>query len=82
MTIHKDFLGQEIKEGDRVITYHGGGYANIRWATVVGFSPKMVRIRFGEKPIYGSDTVTRYGSALVVMSKEQEHSLTVKILKS
>lgn len=74
----RDFLGQEIKEGDRVISYYSGGYAGLRWGTVVSFTPKMVRIRFGDK---GTST-TRYGQDLVVMSEEQQHHLTMKILKS
>ena len=80
MTVHKDSLGQEIKEGDRIITYYSGVYAGLRWGTVVSFTPKMVRIRFGDKGKYESDTTTRYGQGLVVMSEEQ--ALTVKILKS
>jgi len=80
--IYKDFLGQEIKEGDRIITYYSGGYAGLRWGTVVSFTPKMVRIRFGDKGTYESDTTTRYGQDLLVMGEEQEQALTVKILKS
>lgn len=79
MTVHKDFLGQEIKEGDRIITYYSAGYAGLRWGTVVSLTPKMVKIRLGDK---GSDTKTRYGQDLVVMGLEQEQYLTMKILKS
>jgi hypothetical protein len=82
MTIYKDFLGQELKEGDRVITYETGGYTGLRWATVVAFTPKMVRIRFGKKGKYESDTTTRYGQDLVVMGEEQEQMLTAMILKT
>lgn len=78
----QDFLGQELAIGDRVITCETGGYAGLRWATVVSFTPKMVRIRFGEKGKYDSDTTPRYSQALVVMGEEQEHYLTTKILKS
>lgn len=80
--IYRDFLGQEIKEGDRIITYYSGGYSGLRWGTVVSFTPKMVRVRFGDKGTYENDTTTRYGQDLVVMGEEQEHYLTVKILKS
>jgi len=81
-TLYRDFLGQELKEGDRVITYETRGYTGLRWATVVGFTPKMVRIRLGQKNKYEKDTTTRYGQDLVVMGEEQEHALTVKIIKS
>lgn len=39
-----DFIGQEIKVGDRVITHYTAGYAGLRWATVDALLPKMVRI--------------------------------------
>lgn len=79
--IYRDFLGQEIKDGARIITYYTG-YAGLRWGTVEGFTPKMVRIRFGKKERYDTNTTTRYGQDLVVMGEEQEHALTVKIIKS
>lgn len=77
-TIYRDFLGQEIKDGDRVITYYSGGYAGLRWGTVMGFTPKMVRVQFSGSSSYQ----TRYGTDLVVMGEEQQMYLTAKVLKS
>ena len=62
--IYRDFLGQEIKDGARIITYYTG-YAGLRRGTVEGFTPKMVRIRFDN-----TNTTTRYGQDLVVMGEE------------
>ncbi len=76
--IRTDFLGQEIKDGDRVISYYGSGYSGLRWGTVVGFTPKMIKVKFSGK----SSHQPRYGQDLVVMGQEQEHALTMKILKS
>jgi hypothetical protein len=73
----KDFLGQTIKDGDRVISHYSGGYAGLRWGTVVGFTPKMVRVVFNTK----SKWQTRYASDLIVMSEDQEKALLVKLLK-
>jgi hypothetical protein len=67
--MHNDFLGQEIKEGDRVISYNSSAYAGLRWGTVEKLTPKMVRIKFGNR------TQTRYSQDLVVMSMDQEQSL-------
>jgi hypothetical protein len=72
----KDFLGQEIKEGDRVISHYSGGYAGLRWGTVLGFSPKMVKVQFG------TEKQSRYSHDLVVMGEEQQKSLLVKVLQS
>lgn len=75
----RDFLEQEIKEGDRVISHTTGGYSGLRWGTVIGFTPKMVRVEFRTKN--NVRTQTRYGSDLIVMSEEQQQSLIVKLLK-
>jgi hypothetical protein len=76
--IYTDFLGQTITDGARVISYYSRGYAGLRWGTVVGFTPKMVRVKFNGQSSYQP----RYGNDLIVMGQEQEQALTMKILKS
>lgn len=76
-TVKKDFLGQEIKIGDRVITHATAKYAGLKWATVDALLPKMVRIRFHGKSI---SLDRRYPQDLVVLNEEQEGFLITKII--
>jgi hypothetical protein len=74
----KDFLGQTIQENDRVISYYGNGYTGLKWGTVLGFTPKMVRVKLEGESSYK----TRYPGDLVVMGEEQQKSLLIKVLQS
>ena len=40
----RDFVGQELQVGDKVVYQSGGRYPDLHKATVVGFTEKMVRI--------------------------------------
>ena len=71
-----DFLGQELKEGSRVLSYFDCGYGGLRWGTVIGFTPKMVKVLFHKS----KKTETRYAEDLVVMTESQQQLLTFKIL--
>lgn len=43
----KDFIGQEIREGDRAVYHHGGRYSGLANVTVLGFTPKYVKTTWG-----------------------------------
>lgn len=47
--IYRDFLGQELTIGDRVIINNVGGCQGFDWGTVHSFTPKMVRVQVGER---------------------------------
>lgn len=75
--MHTDFLGREIKKGDSVISY--GGYTGLRWGTVVGLTPKMVKILFQSKS-RNVKPQTMYGQDVIIMSEDQQQALVVKLL--
>jgi hypothetical protein len=80
---HRDFLGQEIKDGDRVIIPDAWGYAGFNWGTVIAFTPKKVRVAYkSEHTSFGSGEKLLDPKSVLVMGTEQEHALTMKILKS
>jgi hypothetical protein len=81
----KDFLGQELTIGDRVIVPEPGiaaiyyNYVGFSWGTIIKFTPKMVRVSYGAPQCGERLLDTR---AVLKMTIEQEHALTMKILKA
>ena len=54
---HKDHIGQELAVGD-VVVMSMPGYSNIWLGTIVGFTPKKVRLEYESKWSYaGSMTM-------------------------
>jgi len=46
----KDVCGRELKEGDKVVSNLGGGYTYaLAVCTVVGFTPKKIRLKLLNK---------------------------------
>ena len=80
--IYRDFLGQEIKDGDRVIIPDAYGYAGFNWGTVIAFTPKKVRVAYKSESNFrlpGEKLLDP--TSVLVMGQEQQHALTVKIIK-
>jgi hypothetical protein len=75
----KDFLGQELTIGDRVIVPEYYNYVGFSWGTIIKFTPKMVRVSYGAPQCGERLLDTR---AVLKMTIEQEHALTMKILKA
>jgi hypothetical protein len=69
-----DFIGQEIKIGQRCITYYTAGFAGLGWGTVESFAPKMVRININGKKD------RRYPKDIVVLNEDQEGQLILKMI--
>lgn len=66
----KDRAGTELVEGDRVLYLNPGTSTSfLVWGTVVGFTPKMVRIEPEKKRIL-ENTVVRLPSSVVKPFKE------------
>jgi len=64
----KDRAGNELQVGDRVLTLEPGRSSSwLSWATVVGFTDKMVRVKF-DKAILG--TTVRNQASVVKPFKE------------
>jgi len=80
--IYRDFLGQEIKDNDRVIIPDAHGYAGFNWGTVVAFTPKKVRVAYKSESSFSSGEKLLEPNSVLVMGTEQEQALTMKILKS
>ena len=77
--VHKDFLGQTLEVGDRVIIPDAQGYAGLNWGTVVKITPKMVRVAY--KAQYSGEKVLD-PRAVLKMGEEQLQRLMIKILVS
>jgi hypothetical protein len=58
----KDFLGVEILVGDEVISYHPL-YKDLTLYTAEGFTPQMVRLRYGNRKY---ESVLRNPSVCIV----------------
>lgn len=54
----KDFRGIEMVEGDLVAYVSGGRYTNRMTAKVVGFTPKMVKIKSTQESQWRSSELT------------------------
>jgi hypothetical protein len=70
-----DFIGQEIKEGQRCITYLTGNYHGLKWATVERFTPKMVRIK-----VQNGIIERRYDKDIIMLNEDQEGQLILKMV--
>jgi hypothetical protein len=80
--IHRDFLGQELAVGDRVIIPDAHGYAGFNWGTIIKITPKMVRVAYKSESNYSDGEKVLDPRAVLKMGKEQEHYLIARILKS
>lgn len=65
----RDFLGAELKVGDRVVSYHHLGYKQLRWYTVERFTLKLVRLRYGKRE---DETVLRDAKEVIMFAKEEK----------
>ena len=80
--IHRDFLGQKITVGVRVIIPDALGYAGFNWGTIVKINPKTVRVAYKSESSYSDGEKVLGPRAVLKLGEEQEHYLTAKILKS
>jgi len=80
--IHRDFLGQPLTAGDRVIIPDAHGYAGFNWGTIVKLTDKRVRVAYKSESNYSSGEKVLDPRAILKMGLEQEQFLTMKILKS
>lgn len=76
----KDFLGQELNIGDKVILPNPNvwGYDGFSWGTVEKFTPKMVKIRHNDS---SSGTKLKSPTSVLLMGDEQVNALITKTLK-
>jgi hypothetical protein len=74
-TTRTDMIGQEIVQGNRVVTYYSGMQAGLSWGTVEKINPKMLRVK-----LHSGNKVHRYPRDVLVLEEEQVGQLTLNVL--
>lgn len=75
-----DFLDQPLEIGDNVVISDANGYSGLNWATIVKFTPKMVRVKYSSSYNKNGEKIV-YPSECLKLSDTQNNALMAKILK-